>query len=268
MGPREQRESREIRGGFTLIELLVVIAIIAVLIGLLLPALGSAREGGRSTACASNLRQLAVALHTYFGDFGETMPQRLGPMPDGTVQVVPPLFGGTIGQAPIFGMNTVAASERPLNAYVAPQISGDHEADGVTGRFVDIPVYRSPCDRGMPATGFPAPLDTTDSTYRLFGTSYTLNDHGLDAITTPTLIPWGGGKIPPVRQPSRTWSMAAWPIYNFAGGVDRNIRWYRSNPARGSTIQTNMQFLDGHVKISVNVPPGLVHETPDYSFMP
>ena len=240
------------RRGFTLIELLVVIAIIGVLIGVLLPALGAARRLAREAACGSNLRQLGIATQMYLDDHDGRLPQVEIDL-FGQPAVIGALFGGTAGVLPEgfdFGINSVGAASRPLNAYVRSSLPTDESAE--------MPEFESPIDAGGDLTLFGA--GQTDSVYNTLGSSYAINDHAPDGDPAgdpfPTLIPGSGGRMPQVFDTTRTWVLATHSIYNDDGmaptgtGIGRGMYWHgrRGGQAGLGPLLTNLVFLDGHVQ--------------------
>src|SRR5262245_54222792 len=110
--PTNSRFPAQFDPGFSLIELLVVITIIAILAGLLLPALSRSKESTQMTKCLSNLRHIGVGIKMYADDNLNTFP----PRDNGNSRLYAPALGGKDSARGIDF--TVRATDRPLYSYV------------------------------------------------------------------------------------------------------------------------------------------------------
>lgn len=240
--------------GFTLVELLIVVGLIALLAGMLLPALARAKSHAQRTRCQSNLRQINAGVAMYADDHAGWMPaaapHELGG-PQGIVPTDDPWL-----PAQMFG-GVLPASARPLNAYLPA-----------------LQVFASPCDRGEPLWWF----DTADyqahsTCYQLYGSSYFYAsgynrvggvvapmgiakfvgmDFSFDGFATNPLPLGTSLRADFYRVPARKVVVGSIPIYRTMSGVvalSRRAQWYKPDPDR---LWANAAFLDGHVEF-VNV---------------
>jgi prepilin-type N-terminal cleavage/methylation domain-containing protein/prepilin-type processing-associated H-X9-DG protein len=228
------------RRGFTLVELLVVIAIIAVLIGILLPALAKARRAAKDVQCMANLRQLGAAVLMYAGDNG-------GLLPNGKLNIKLPLPDATNANTDMWIVAiwnqlhpTSALQTTPPTAWPTPYQNSacpvlDAQYAVFDGTIFECPSMRDGYDpqdllgRTTPATINPLTAAYQTGNLRSYGFNYKMADN--DAKTFEKL----SRMTPPaeVAMICDTYQYAAMNTY--------------ANARRHGNLAANVLFCDGHV---------------------
>jgi len=177
------------RAAFTLIELLVVIAIIAVLIGMLLPAVQKVREAANRTQCSNNLKQLCLASINAAATYNAELPPALGPYPSkNTGGVAAP---ATIWLLPFIEQDAVFLQfkSNPTTFFVAK---------GVGMPSTEIKTYLCPSDTTLKLAGTIAPIGLVGSyasNALVFGVPNTTGA-GSAAVSSTLAVTTGGTKYP------------------------------------------------------------------------
>jgi len=230
---RPQREPK----AFTLIELLVVISIIALLIGILLPALGAARRSGYNARCLANLRQVVTGSIVYADSYDGYLPDgftlgrksfRIRPetfVPDDPEEIFWAGMGPeTLGLAALLEDEGIMGGRN--DAWVCP-------ANSTFEKFGNTYSY--------PAYPGNQPLTQDEQVmFRYFATN-------AGAFTEPSQRGWAGDNI--VLGPARPGFSNPHPIRTIPSDEQLSLH---GNGGTGPGSNRQMSFLDGHVELLAN----------------
>jgi prepilin-type N-terminal cleavage/methylation domain-containing protein/prepilin-type processing-associated H-X9-DG protein len=229
------RQAKARLHAFTLIELLVVIAIIAILAGMLLPALARAKEKGRATLCISNQKQIALGYFLYSQDYSDYLPLAADPKAASPCQwfweISRYIAKETVSYTNLVARGKVVACPSAKLKNVFPASLPANEAYGGYGQNYYYLGYMTEGDRKK-ITSVTKPVDTC------------MNGDGLDAgpglnwwnygyLYPPSLPPWGAPKVVPYVRHGKgsnySWvdghvSLTPWSV--MSKGLNNKVDWY------------------------------------------
>ncbi len=237
--------------GFTLIELLVVIGIIAILIGILLPALGKSKTVANRTKCATQIHQIQIAMGSYLGDFNQTAFWRRITTSNTVYDINQDgmdywAYGGQeTGNANLsfYGDLWNRYVPRPLNPYANNPL-----------------LFECPVDQGP----WPDPADTNNANhFGYVGSDYQFNTNGApwngdsQSITADVSTKGLGGKrMDQVRLPAQTVEFVDAGL-SINSNLTARVDWHDG--------VGNVGFVDGHVA-SMNLAD--LQNTTNYTWSP
>ena len=205
------RRGRRHRRGFTLVELLVVIAILGVLVGLLLPAVQMAREAGRRSQCANNLRQVGLAILRHEGGMGRLPAGSSSPVVDGVWN-----WSSTPGELHHGWATAILPylEEQSLLSLVDRTKSAFDPANRpAAGRIV--PIYRCP--------SFPGTPHATDPLYTALGSPFALRNYVALGATTAGKIYWEPSSGGPETQDGSIYPQSKIRVKQITDGLSKTI---------------------------------------------